>query len=128
MKRCNHKFCTLIADAASKTCWLEAEDIPDPVKLLRLIVEDPGAVVLPATVMVEAKKFLQKFEEIDSPELSGEHKVQSRTRLVSLEKLADEDDEEGPVEVTDIHNFANMPFTDEWSVESVITQSGEGEA
>jgi len=109
MKRCNHKFCTLIADAASKTCWLEAEDIPDPVKLLRLIVNDPGAVVLPGTVLVEAKKFLQKFDAIDSPNLSGEG-----------ESIRE------PVEVTDVHDIS--AYQSLWSNDSIITASGEGEA
>ena len=65
MKRCNHKFCTLMADAASKTCWLENEDIPDPVKLLAAIESDPGSVVLSGTIMVEVRRFLRKIAEIE---------------------------------------------------------------
>lgn len=108
MKRCNHKFCTLIADAASKTCWLEAEDIPDPVKLLRMIVDDPGAVVLPGTVLVEAQKFLKKFDEIQAPQMSGEGEPVPEP------------------EVTDVHDIS--AYRDQWDMDSIITASGEGEA
>ena len=106
MKRCNHKFCSLVADAASKTCWLEAEDIPDPVRLLRLIVDDPGSVVLPGTVLVEAKRFLRKFDDIDPPDMSGEGVPEP--------------------DVTGVHDMAALLAT--MSSGDVITLSGEGEA
>jgi len=109
MKRCNHKFCSLVADAASKTCWLEAEDIPDPVRLLRLIVDDPGAIVLPGTVLVEAQRFLRKFDEIEPPMMSDEG-----------------DPVEEPVDVTDVHDVSALLAT--LSSGEYVTASGEGEA
>lgn len=63
MKRCNHPLCALIADAAAQTCFLEAQDVPDPVKLLQAIVDDPDSQVS-ESVMVEVERFLAKFKEV----------------------------------------------------------------
>ena len=86
MKRCNHPLCALIADAASQTCWLEAQDVPDPVKLLQAVVDDPNSVIDDA-VMVEVMRFLKRFEEDVAPVISAEGEPEEVTDVTDVTHL-----------------------------------------
>ena len=86
MKRCNHPLCALIADAASQTCWLEAQDVPDPVKLLRAVVDNHNSVIDEA-VMVEVLRFLRRFEEDAAPIISAEGEPDEVTDVVDVTAL-----------------------------------------
>jgi len=94
MKRCNHPLCKLIAEAADKTCWLEAEDVPDPVRLLQAIMDDPCAPVLSESILMEVRRFLNRFEPPRGG-ISGEGRP--------VEDYVDPDQE-----VTDVLDVAEM--------------------
>lgn len=110
MKRCNHKLCALVAHAARQTCWLEADDIPDPVKILEAIVGDPGAHQLSTATLVEVDRFLRKFKEAE-------------TKEEAASGFDPKDPEEQ--EITDVVDVRE--YLKSLSAEGVII-SGEGEA
>ena len=114
MKRCNHQFCLLLAEATSKTCWLESEDIPDPVKLLRAISEDPGSIVLSGTVLVEVEKFLRKVSKL--AEINLRHPV------IVGEEIDEDNDITAEIDATAYQNYLNSEDAD------IVTCSDEGEA